>query len=91
MITNIFAKLFGLAVFILLMWLLLSIIEATGTGGSSTVGVIALCFVFAFAFIGVWAFQKFKEKSSEVKLKIAQERGKAQTISLSSGYLKSYL
>lgn len=88
--TKLLAALFGIAVFIGLLWLLFSIINATGSGGSGVVGIIALILIVIFGAIALTASEKFKEKSAEVNLKIAKEKEQTQIINQTKKDLNEY-
>lgn len=75
---KIIAILFGIGVFIGLMWLMHILIEATDSGGSNVVGIIALICIVIFGAIAVNAWAKFTEKSTEVISNIEKKKKQSE-------------
>ena len=89
--TKTFATIIGIAVFIGLILLLKSIIDATDSGGSSVVGIIALIIiVVVFPGIAITTSQKAKEKGEQIKNKIAEQRETTQIVNQTKQDLQDY-
>lgn len=86
-----FATIIGIAVFIGLIMLLKGIINATDSGGSSVVGIIALIIiVVVFPAIAITASQKAKEKGEQIKNKMTEQRETKQMVNQTQKDLQDY-
>ena len=90
MINKYIGALVGVLVFIGLMWLLHSIIEATDSGGSSVVGIIALVCIVIFVPISISAWLAYKRKSEEVIKKVVEKKHNNQLVNEVKNDLQKY-